>query len=146
MSYTEPCNAKAIKPILDPMSAHWESAQSVPYGCKTMQLFTQGEEECDDDDMPTIVPHDPSDSGSTTSMDFDEFGEDPWDDSEFLTYRCNSVKVSHIPSEPVRNPHDYDEDINDIVIDSAGDVVGTYIHRVTLVDENIYQPNQSIRT
>ena len=139
MSYAEPSNTKAVKSIVK-MTAHWESAQSVPYGCKTMQLFTQGEEEIDDDDMSTIVPHDPCDSGSTTSMDFDEFGEDPWDDSEFATYRCNSVRVSHIPSEPVRNPHDYDEDLNDIVIDSDGNIVGTYIHRVTLVDENVYQP------
>ena len=45
-----------------------------------MQLFTQGEEEHNDDDVSTIVPQDPPDSGSTTSMDFDEFGEDPWDD------------------------------------------------------------------
>ena len=40
----------------------------------------------------------------------------------------------------MRNPHDYDEDLNDIVIDSAGNVVGTCVHIVTLVDENIYQP------
>jgi hypothetical protein len=110
MSCAELSNAKAIKPILQPMSAHWESAQSVPCSCKTMQLFTQGEEEHIDDDTSAIVPQDPPDSGSTASVDFDEFGEDPWDDSEFATCRCNSVKVSHIPSEPVRNPHDCDED------------------------------------
>jgi hypothetical protein len=66
-----------------------------------MQWFTQGEEKCNNSDL-TLAPHDSSDSGSTTSTDFDEIGEDPWDDSEFVTYRCNSVKVIHIPSEPVR--------------------------------------------
>ena len=50
------------------------------------------------------------------------------------------MRVSHIPSEPVRNPHDYDEDLNDIVVDSDGNIVGTYLHRVTLVDENVNQP------
>jgi hypothetical protein len=102
-----------------------------------MQLFTQGKEECDDSGTPTLALHDSSNSGSITSTNFDEFGEDPWDDSEFATYRCNSIKVSHIPFEPMRNPHDYEEDLNDIIVDSAGDVVGTYIHRVTLDDKNI---------
>jgi hypothetical protein len=141
MSYAGQSNVKALKksePIL-----HWESTQLVPYGCKTMQLFTQGEEECDDcpteddSDIPALAPHASSNSGSTTSLNFDEFGEDPWDDSEFATYRCNSIKVGHIPSEPVRNPHDYEEDVDDIIVDSTGDVVGAYIHRVTLDDENI---------
>ena len=40
----------------------------------------------------------------------------------------------------MRNPHDYDEDLNDIVMDPDGNIMGTYIHRVTLVDDNIYQP------
>jgi hypothetical protein len=40
----------------------------------------------------------------------------------------------------VRNPHDYEEDLNDIIVDSTGDVVGTYIHRVMLDDENVYHP------
>jgi hypothetical protein len=126
---------KMSEPIL-----HWESTQSIPNGCKTMQLFNQGEEECDNSDALAIVPHDSLDSGSTTSTDFDEFGEDPWDDSEFAIYRCNSVKACHIPSEPVKNPHDHEEDLNDIIVNSNGDVVGTYIHRVTLNNENIYQP------
>jgi hypothetical protein len=119
---------------------HWESTQSMPYGCKTMQLINQGEEECDNSDALTIVPHDSSDSGSTTSTDFDEFGDDPWDDLEFATYRCNSGKICRIPSKPMKNPHDHEEDLNDIIINSAGDIVGTYVHRMTLDNENIHQP------
>jgi hypothetical protein len=38
------------------------------------------------------------------------------------------IKVSRIPSEPVDNPHDYEEDLDDIIIDPNGDVIGTYIH------------------
>jgi hypothetical protein len=90
MSCAEPSNTKAVKSIVK-MTAHWEASQSVPCSCETMQLFTQGEEEIDDDDVSTIVPRDSSDSGSTTSLDFDEFGEDPWDDLEFAVHRCNSV-------------------------------------------------------
>jgi hypothetical protein len=104
MSYTGQSTIKARKkdePIL-----HWESTQSVPYGCTIMQLFTQGEEECNDSEILALAPRDPSDSGLIKSLHFDEFGEDPWDDSEFATYRCNSIEVSRIPSEPVRNPHD----------------------------------------
>jgi hypothetical protein len=124
VSYAAPINIKAYikalkmsEPIL-----HWESTQSIPYGCKTMQLFNQGEEECDSSDAVTIVPHDSSDSGLTTSTDFDEFGEDPWDDSEFATYQCNSIKICRIPSRPVKNPHDHEEDLNDIIVNSAGNV------------------------
>jgi hypothetical protein len=40
----------------------------------------------------------------------------------------------------MRNPHDYEEDLDDIIVDSTGDVIGTHIHRVTLDDENIYRP------
>ena len=76
MSYAEPSNTKVVKSIVK-MTAHWESSQSVPYSCKTMQLFTQGEEEFDDDDVSTIVPRNPSDSGSTTRMDFDELEKIP---------------------------------------------------------------------
>ena len=122
------------------MTAHWEVSQSVPYGSKMMKLFAQDEEEIDDDDMSTVIPCESSDSSSTASVDFDEFGEDPWDDSEFAIYRCNSVRISHIPSEPVQNPHDYDEDLNDIIMDPDGNIVGTYIHQVMLVDDNIYRP------
>ena len=57
-----------------------------------MQLFTQGEVECDDSGILTLAPNDSSNSGSTTSTNFDEFGEDLWDDSEFITYCCNSIK------------------------------------------------------
>ena len=144
MSYAGQSNIKALKkskPIL-----HWESTQSVPCGCKTMLLFNQGEEECDNcptedaSDILALAPCDSSDSDSTTRLEFDEFGEDPWDDSEFATYRCNSAKVSHIPSEPVRNPHDYEEDLDDIIVDCTGEVIGTYVYQVTLDDENIYRP------
>jgi hypothetical protein len=123
---------------------HWESTQLVPYGCNTMQLFNQGEEECDDcsaendSDTPALAPRDFSDSDSSTGSEFDKFGEDSWDDSELATYRCNSVKVSHIPSEPMRNPHDYEEDLDDIIVYSSGNVIGASIHRLTLVDANIF--------
>jgi hypothetical protein len=40
----------------------------------------------------------------------------------------------------MRNPHDHEEDLDDIIVDSTGDIIGTYIHRVTLDDENIYRP------
>jgi hypothetical protein len=130
---------------------HWELPHSVPCGCDTMhQLFNQGlivdHSECDDcpsedeSDLPALAPHYFSDSDSSTGLEYDKFGEDRWDDLEFTTYRCDIIKVSHIPSEPIENPHDYEEDLDDTVIDSTGDVIGTYIHRVTLDDENIYHP------
>jgi hypothetical protein len=90
MSYAAQSNTKAPKenePIL-----HWESTQAVPYGCKTMQLFQQGKEECDDcssedeSNIPALASHDFSDSDLSTGLEYDEFGEDPWDDLEFTTY------------------------------------------------------------
>jgi hypothetical protein len=48
-------------------------------------------------------------------LEYDEIGEDPWEDLEFMTYRCNSIKVSHIPSEPMENSHDCEEDLDDII-------------------------------
>ena len=40
----------------------------------------------------------------------------------------------------MRNPHGYEEDLDDIIVNSTGDIIGTYIHRVTLDDKNIYRP------
>jgi hypothetical protein len=87
MSYAGQSNTKApekSEPIL-----HWKSTQLVMCGCNTMQLFNQGEEECDDcptedeSDIPALAPHDFSGSDSSTGSEFDKFGEDPWDDLEF---------------------------------------------------------------
>jgi hypothetical protein len=50
------------------------------------------------------------------------------------------VKVGHIPSEPMRNPHDYEDELNDIIVDSAGDVIGACVHRAMLDDENVHRP------
>jgi hypothetical protein len=81
MSYNAQCNAKApdeSEPIL-----HWESSQSVPYDCDIMQLFNQGEEECDDcssedeSDTPMLAPRDLSDSDSSTGSEHYKFREDP---------------------------------------------------------------------
>ena len=55
MSYAEPSNTKVVNSIKE-MTTHWETSQSVPYGSKMMQLFTQDEEEIDDDDMSTVTP------------------------------------------------------------------------------------------
>jgi hypothetical protein len=46
--------------------------------------------------------------------------------------------ISHIPSEPIEIPHDYEEGLDEIIMDSTGDFIGTYIHQVTLDNENIY--------
>jgi hypothetical protein len=102
------------------------------------QLFNQGlnvdHSECDDcpsedeSDAPSLAPHYLSKSVSSSESEYDEFGEDSWDDSEFTTYRCNSAKISHIPSEPIENPQDYEEDLDTIIIDSTVDVIGTCIH------------------
>jgi hypothetical protein len=119
ISHAVLCDAKAsekVGPIL-----HWEIPHSVPYGCDTIhQLFHQGlyvnHLECDDcpsedeSDAPSLTPHCLSKSVSSSESEYNKFGEDPWDDSEFTTYRCNSIKISHIPSEPVINPHDYEDE------------------------------------
>jgi hypothetical protein len=69
---------------------------------------------------------------SSSESEYNEFDEDPWDTSEFTTYRCNSAKVSHIPPEPTINPHDYEDELDN--------VTGIRIHCVTLSEENTYQP------
>jgi hypothetical protein len=65
----------------------------------------------------------------------DEFDGDPWDTSDFTTYRCDSVKVSHTSSNPIINPHEYEDDWDD----SAS----VRIHCVTLDRENIFQPKSA---
>jgi hypothetical protein len=105
MSYAAQSNIKASKksePIL-----HWESPHSALHGCNTMIIVHQGlnvdHSECDDcpsddeNDMPALAPCYFSDSDSSTGLQYDKFGEDPWGGSEFTTYRCNSVNVSHTP-------------------------------------------------
>jgi hypothetical protein len=106
------------------------------------QMFNQGLNvnhlECDDcpsedeSDAPSLTPHFLSKSVSSSESEYDEFGEDPWNNLEFTTYQCNSIKISHIPSEPIINPHDYKNELDD--------VIGTCIHRVTLSKENVYHP------
>jgi hypothetical protein len=95
MSHAAQSNVKVFEksePIL-----HWELPHSAPCGCDTIhQLFNQGlnvdHSECDDcpsedeSDVPSLVPRYLSDSESSTGLEHDEFGEDPWDDSEFTTY------------------------------------------------------------
>jgi hypothetical protein len=144
MSCAMQCNIKASEkgePIL-----HWELPHSVPCGCDTMhQMFNQGLNidhlECDDcpsedeSDAPSLVPHHLSKSVSSSEPEHDKFGEDPWDDLEFMTHQCNSIKISHILSEPIENPHDCEDDLNN--------VIGTHVHRVTPHNGNIYRP-QSI--
>jgi hypothetical protein len=146
MSCATQCNDKAsekVEPIL-----HWETPHSMPYGCDAMyKMFNQGlninHRECDDcpsedeNDAPSLAPNYLSKSVSSSESEYDkseydEFGEDPWDKSEFTTYRCTIVKVGHIPSEPIINPQDYEDELDN--------VIGIHIHCVTLSKENVYQP------
>jgi hypothetical protein len=146
MSHTTQCDNKVqekVEPIL-----HWERPHSAPHDCDTMyEMCNQGlninhleSDDCpseDESDAPSLPPHCLSNSVSSSESEcdeseYDEFGEEPWDESEFTTYRCNSVKVGHIPSQPTINSHDYEDEMNN--------AAGIRIHCVTLSKENIYQP------
>jgi hypothetical protein len=83
-------------------------------------------------DAPSLVPHYLAKSGLSSESGCDEFDDDLWDASEFTTHRCNSVKVSHIPSEPTINPHEYNNKLDN--------VTGVCIQCVTLSEENVFQP------
>jgi hypothetical protein len=146
MSHAAQCDCKEQNKV-EP-TIHWERPHSMAYGYDFMyEMFNQGlnidhleSEDCpseDESDATSLAPHHLSNSVSSSESEYDEseygkFEEDPWDDSKFLTYQCNSVKVSHIPSEPTINPHDYE--------DESDNTAGLCIHCVTLSKENIYQP------
>jgi hypothetical protein len=124
MSHATQCDSKKqdkVEPTI-----HWERLHSMFCGCDTMdKMFKQRlnvdlleSEDCpseDESDAPSLAPHHLSNSVLSSESEYheseyDNFGEDPWDESEFMTYQCNSVKVNHIPSEPTINPHDYEDE------------------------------------
>jgi hypothetical protein len=133
MSHAAPCNnnvQEKVEPII-----HWERLHSAPHACDTMyKMFNQGlninhleSDDCpseDESDAPSLTPHYLSKLVSSFESEYNEFGEDPWHTSaEFTTYQCNGVKVGHIPSEPTKNSHDYEDELDKIA--------GILIHCVT---------------